>query len=82
MTTLTSPPLAVRATSPLSFAPPLAPADFAALRRRLLLDHCKWDPQVGDHSALASFPLVITRATWQTLARDAESLAAETTRAE
>jgi glutathionylspermidine synthase len=82
MITVTPPLATLRETSPLSFAPPLAPDDFAALRRRLLLDHCKWDSQVGDHSALASFPLVISRATWQTLARDAESLAAETTRAE
>jgi glutathionylspermidine synthase len=61
---------------------PIDPRDFADLRRRLVLDHCKWDPQVGDVSTLAPFPLILSRATWRQLARDAEALAAETTAAE
>jgi glutathionylspermidine synthase len=82
MTTTTAPPLAAPLHSLLSVGPVLDEATFASLRRRLLLDHCKWDPQVGDRQALAPFPLVMSQATWRQLARDAEALAAETTRAE
>ncbi|HZN69106.1 MAG TPA: hypothetical protein VFB66_27750, partial [Tepidisphaeraceae bacterium] len=61
---------------------PLEPDDFAALRRRMIFDHCKWDPQVEDVSVLAPFPLVIEETTWRELATLAESLAAETLAAE
>jgi glutathionylspermidine synthase len=80
--TLTAPVAARASIAPLSIGAPLDPQAFAALRRRMILDHCKWDPQVGDTAALASFPLVMSQATWRQLARDAELLAAETSRAE
>jgi Glutathionylspermidine synthase preATP-grasp len=57
---------------------PLPPRDFARLRRRLVLDHFKWDPQVGDVETLARFPLVLPAATARGLATLAEALAAET----
>jgi glutathionylspermidine synthase len=82
MTTTTARVLAAPSASPLSIAPALDILTFATLRRRLLLDHSKWDPQVGDHQTLAPFPLVMSHATWRQLARDAEALADETTRAE
>jgi glutathionylspermidine synthase len=55
---------------------------FADVRRRLVLDWCKWDPQVGDVATLAPFPLLLSRSAWRQLASDAEALAAETVAAE
>jgi glutathionylspermidine synthase len=55
---------------------------FAAIRTRLVLHHCKWDPQVEDVSTLAPFPLLMSRPTWTQLCDDAERLAAEVIDAE
>jgi Glutathionylspermidine synthase preATP-grasp len=55
---------------------------FAGVRRRLVLDHCKWDPQVGDVPTLAPFALVLPAEEWRRLAGLAERLAAETAAAE
>jgi glutathionylspermidine synthase len=57
-------------------------AAFAAVRRRAMLDGCKWDAQVGDVTALASFPLVMKRSVWNLLAAQAEELTAEAMAAE
>jgi glutathionylspermidine synthase len=54
----------------------------SALRRRALLDGCKWDPQVGDVDTLASFPLVMKSSTWKRIASQAEQLTAEAIAAE
>jgi glutathionylspermidine synthase len=62
--------------------PPLPVDDFARLRRRLVLDHFKWDPQVGDVETLARYPLVLPAATVRGLAALAEALAAESEAAE
>jgi Glutathionylspermidine synthase preATP-grasp len=51
---------------------------FAAIRRRMILEHCKWDPQVGDVSTLASFPLLLAPLVARELAETAETLARET----
>jgi hypothetical protein len=56
--------------------------NFAELRRRVILDGCKWDAQVGDKSTLAPFPLVIKRPVWNRLATWAESLTTEAIAAE
>jgi glutathionylspermidine synthase len=48
----------------------------------MMLDCCKWDPQVGDVSTLAPFPLLIDAAEWDALAAEAEALAAELMAAE
>jgi hypothetical protein len=61
---------------------PLTTAAFAELRRRAIVDCCKWDPQVGDACAIAPAPLVVTRAAWQEVVRIAEALAEETLAAE
>jgi glutathionylspermidine synthase len=61
---------------------PLGPGAFAELRRRAIVDCCKWDPQVGDTCSLAGSPLVVTRAAWDDVVRIAEALAAETLAAE
>lgn len=55
---------------------------FSAIRRRAALEGCKWDPQVGDVSTLAPFPLVMKRALWEHLAAQAERLSAESVAAE
>src|SRR4051794_23467042 len=55
---------------------------FEAIRRRMMLQFCKWDTQVEDVSTLAEFPLIISRDQWKELARDAEQLARETLRME
>lgn len=51
---------------------------FESIRRRMVLDHCKWDPQVGDVSVLAHFPLILSGAQWAYLRESAEQLARET----
>jgi glutathionylspermidine synthase len=67
---------------PVSAGPQLSPAAFSTVRRRAVLEGCKWDPQVGDIIALAPFPLVMKRSVWRRIARQAEHLAAETVAAE
>jgi hypothetical protein len=61
---------------------PLDARSFSELRRRVMLDGCKWDTQVGDVAALAPFPLVMKRNVWNQLAAWAEKLAAEAVSAE
>ena len=55
---------------------------FARVRQKLVLDCCKWDPQVGDVSTLAPFPLVLRQSGWDQLASWAEALSAEAALAE
>jgi hypothetical protein len=55
---------------------------FTSIRRRAVLEGCKWDPQVGDVSTLAPFPLILNRTTWNDLTMFAEQLTAETLDAE
>jgi len=55
---------------------------FFAVRRAALLDGCKWDPQVGDVSILAPFPIILRRSVWNQLAAWAGQLSAETLAAE
>lgn len=55
---------------------------FCGLRRRAMLDGFKWDSQVGDLTALAPFPLVMTRQVWNQLATYAEKLTEEAMAAE
>jgi glutathionylspermidine synthase len=83
MTQTLAQPVAVttRAASLRAGAP--LPGDvFSSIRTRMMLHHCKWDPQVEDVSTLAPFPLLMPRATWNHVCRLAESLAAETLAAE
>jgi glutathionylspermidine synthase len=55
---------------------------FATIRRRMILECCKWDPQVGDVSTLAPFAISISPETWNQLAMWAEALTQETMAAE
>lgn len=68
--------------TPYRCGPRLEPTAFARLRRSLVLDHCKWDPQVGDIGTLADFPLLMPRGIWLRLAAWAEALSAEAREAE
>ena len=61
---------------------PLDPPDFASLRRRLIFDFHKHDPQVGDTSVIADFAVVMSPGDYDSLAKFAEALAAETLAAE
>ena len=67
---------------PLRTGKPLDSDSFAAIRTELVLKHCKWDPQVGDVSTLAPFPLLIENRRWTELERLAEQLSAELFEAE
>src|SRR5690348_2634057 len=58
-------------------AEPVERAAFEAVRRRAILECCKWDPQVGDVETLAGFPLVLKAGEWKRLAAWAESMSAE-----
>lgn len=55
---------------------------YAALRRRAIFDHCKWDPQVEDVATVAPFPLVLTDEAWREVSGMASRLAAEVLAAE
>ena len=48
----------------------------------LALNHCKWDPQIGDRSTLFAQPLLLDGAAWRELTRWSEALAAEISEAE
>jgi glutathionylspermidine synthase len=61
---------------------PLDDRTFAQLRRRVIFDCSKWDPQFGDACAIARYPLVIARQAWSEVAALAEKLAQETIAAE
>lgn len=64
-------------TEPLAFGPALDDATFRHIQRRMALDFCKWDIQVGDTSTLFPQPLVIRQDVWNELKCFAESLAIE-----
>lgn len=70
------------ANAPFLAGPPLPAEIFETIRRRALIEGCKWDAQVGDITALAQFPLLFRPETWQRLAAWAEALSTETFAAE
>jgi glutathionylspermidine synthase len=43
----------------------------------MMLDHFKWDPQIGDESVLLDQPLILSSQAWTELATTAERMAAE-----
>ena len=51
--------------------------DAFAIRRQMILDGFKWDPQVGDASTIAQFPIIMPAAQWRELSNLAERLASE-----
>jgi glutathionylspermidine synthase len=67
---------------PLTCGSSLSQDVFAGIRRRMVLEFCKWDPQVEDVSTLCRFPLILTNDAWSQLIRWTEQLAEETLSAE
>jgi glutathionylspermidine synthase len=57
-------------------------ATSAEIRRRMAIDWCKWDPQVGDVCTIAPFALILQLREWRRLAHWAEELFAELVAAE
>ena len=46
------------------------------IRADLALNHCKWDPQIGDRSTLFPQPVLLGATAWSSLSRWSEALAA------
>ena len=67
---------------PFSVGKALDAESFATVRRRLILDGCKWDPQVGDTQTLAPFPLILSEEAWSDLQAKARALYSELLAAE
>ena len=63
--------------SPYTALDPLAPPIYRQVWMETVFKHRKLDPQIGDTSVLADFPLVLSKSAWQELAGLAEKLAAE-----
>lgn len=69
-------------SSPWISVDPIPPHEFAEVRRRVIFECNKWDPQVGDVCVIARYPLVIRGSAWTEVVALAEALAAETLAAE
>ena len=69
-------------TKPLRVGDELPEDLFQVVRRRLVLDAFKWDPQVGDVSTISRFPLLLGKTHWGRLSHFATLLAAELIAAE
>lgn len=69
-------------SGPIRVGSEIPPDAFRDLRRDMMLEGCKWDPQVEDVETLARFPLYLTAAAWQQLREWSQRLAAETLAAE
>ena len=55
----------------------LSTEDRCRIRRRMMFDHFKWDPQSGDQDVLAEYPVILSADLWAELKCKAEALAAE-----
>jgi hypothetical protein len=60
----------------------VSPTLFSGVRCCMMLEGCKWDPQVGDTATLAPFPLVLPAGVARSLGELAERLTAEALGAE
>ncbi len=69
-------------SEPYRSGPRLGTDQMASIRQTMLLDGCKWDPQVGDVCTLAPFSLFLSRDAWRQLAAWAEQLTTEAVAAE
>jgi glutathionylspermidine synthase len=61
---------------------PLPDPAYQQVWRETVFKHGKLDPQIGDTTVLANFPLVLVKSAWSDLARLAEKLAGEAIAAE
>jgi glutathionylspermidine synthase len=64
--------------TPLSCGSLIPRSTFATIRRRMVLEFCKWDPQVEDVSTLCPYPLLLQQDEWNQLIQWSEQLADET----
>lgn len=69
-------------TMVLEAGPNLSAEKWKELRLRAIFDHCKWDPQSGDDSVLARFPLLLSYEGFHELRELAENLSREALAAE
>lgn len=67
---------------PYRLSEPLSREAGAEMRRRAIFECGKWDPQIGDHAALATRALLLDPAAWVELVDLAQRLAIETLAAE
>lgn len=56
---------------------PVNAAAFAHIRRRVIFDCCKWDPQMQDVGVLSSLPMILRPDTWKELSTAATALFSE-----
>ena len=63
---------------PLSCGTLIPRSTFAMIRRRMVLEFCKWDPQVEDVSTLCPYSLLLQQDAWNQLIQWSEQLADET----
>src|SRR6266567_3059355 len=63
--------------NPLKFGPALSSEMFSRIRRRMALEHFKWDTQIGDENVLLGEPLLMDSKSWSKLASIAEQMATE-----
>ena len=68
--------------APITASMNLKNEEWKRMRLRAIFEHCKWDPQCGDHSVLGEFALLLEPATVAQLARFAEQLSREAFEAE
>jgi glutathionylspermidine synthase len=67
---------------PFKAGPTLDGDCFSPIRETLCLDGCKWDPQIGDVSTLAPFPIILDGPSVEFLGSTAERLSREIIEAE
>jgi glutathionylspermidine synthase len=64
--------------TPIACGSLISRASYATIRRRMVLEFCKWDPQVEDVSTLCPYPLLLLQEAWNQLIHWSEQLADET----
>jgi glutathionylspermidine synthase len=64
-------------TFPIQAGENLSHDQWSRLRLCMIFDHCKWDPQCGDHAVLGRFPLLLETQTVNELGDLAERLTRE-----
>ena len=69
-------------TTPIRAGDELPPELFRDIRRQMLLEGCKWDPQVGDISTISPSPLLLSNSHWRQLSQLATLLTEELLAAE
>jgi glutathionylspermidine synthase len=77
-----TPSIISESAAPLRAGASLTSDAYQQIRRTMLLDGCKWDPQVGDVETISRFPLLLSREHWQSISEASRSLSLELLAAE